>query len=214
MRIIDLTRTVSEGMPVFPGTGGPSLAAAATLEKDGFRETLLRLTSHTGTHMDAPAHVLEGGATLDEMPASQIAGKAAVIDCRSCAPGSEIPLGRILAAGDAAREAQFLLFLTGWGRHWGSDAYFRDYPLLSREALQWIAASGKKGIGLDAASPDPVDETALTRHRLLLSGGSFVIVENLCRLEELPGGLFDFFALPLKFRGADGAPVRAVAVLV
>lgn len=81
MRVIDLTHTISENMPVYPGTEPPVLAGANTYEKDGFKETKLTMYTHTGTHMDPPAHLFSGRTTLDAFPASQFIGKALVIEC-------------------------------------------------------------------------------------------------------------------------------------
>ena len=89
MNILDLTYVISPHMPVYPGTEGPTLAPACTHEKDGFQETLLSMYSHTGTHMDAPAHVLAGRASLDELPASQFVGKATVIRCDGLGEGGK-----------------------------------------------------------------------------------------------------------------------------
>ena len=68
MRVLDLTHTIAENMPVYPGTETPIFAGANTYEKDGFKETMLSMFSHTGTHMDAPAHMLLDGAALDSYP--------------------------------------------------------------------------------------------------------------------------------------------------
>ena len=76
MKIIDLTHTLEEEMPVFPGTEKPKLENACTLNKDGFREKLLTMYSHTGTHMDAPAHMLENGLCLDELDVDHFFGNA------------------------------------------------------------------------------------------------------------------------------------------
>lgn len=80
MRVIDLTHTIKENMPVYPGTGTPKLETANTYEENGFRETLVSFYSHTGTHMDPPAHLFAGRTTLDAFPASQFLGRALVID--------------------------------------------------------------------------------------------------------------------------------------
>lgn len=76
MKVIDLTHTIREGMPVYPGTEPPLLEPANSYEKDGFRETRLTMFSHTGTHMDAPAHLFAGRTTLDAFPAGQFIGQA------------------------------------------------------------------------------------------------------------------------------------------
>ena len=78
--LIDMTHTITQEIPIYPGTPAPTLAPACTLTKDGFRETLLTFSSHTGTHMDAPAHLLREGRTLDDMPMSQFSGRATVLD--------------------------------------------------------------------------------------------------------------------------------------
>ncbi len=210
MRVIDLTHPLHTGMPVYPGTEGAAFSPIYTCEKNGFRETLLRLTSHTGTHMDAPAHIFADGKTLDQFPADRFVGPAVVIDCTDVAPGQTISLERILAHPQAG-QAEFLLFRTGWDRFWGTDAYFSGYPCLCPETAAYLLAQGKKGVGLDTISLDPVGSLQL--HRQVLSGGGTVILENLTGLEALPHGLFTLCALPLRQQAADGSPIRAVALL-
>ncbi len=82
MKVLDLTHTIRAEMPVYPGTEPPELTAANTYAADGFQETLLRMYSHTGTHIDPPAHLFAGARTLDRYPAAQFLRRALVIDCR------------------------------------------------------------------------------------------------------------------------------------
>ena len=96
MRVLDLTHTIAENMPVYPGTETPIFAGANTYEKDGFKETKLTMYTHTGTHMDPPAHLFAGRTTLDAFPASQFIGKALVIECSDLNEGKAITLERIL----------------------------------------------------------------------------------------------------------------------
>ena len=79
MKAIDLTHIITEDMPVYPGTEPPKLTPANSYERDGFKETLLSLYTHTGTHIDPPAHIFPDGRTLDEFPPEQFIGKALVI---------------------------------------------------------------------------------------------------------------------------------------
>ncbi|MEA4971052.1 MAG: cyclase family protein [Candidatus Pelethousia sp.] len=209
MRILDLTRPIESAMPVFPGTEPPTLRPANTIEKDGFAETLLSFYSHTGTHMDAPAHIFKGAPTLDIFPAGRFVGTALVLDCTGIA---EIGLDILHRAGPALESAEFLLFYTGWAKKWGTPAYFEGYPCLSAAAADFIVSAGKKGVGFDAVSADPVADESLPIHRRLLASGQMVIVENLKNLDQISPGLFTFFALPLKFVQGDGAPVRAIAM--
>ena len=113
MRVIDLTHTIREGMPVYPGTEPPVLAAANSYEKDGFKETMLSMFSHTGTHVDPPAHLFAGRTTLDAFPPEQFIGRALVIDCRDLPEGAAITMDRVRPYGDKARQADFLLFNLG-----------------------------------------------------------------------------------------------------
>lgn len=213
MRIIDLTQLIAPEMPVYPGTEPPRLLPANTYEESGFRETLLTLFSHTGTHMDAPAHLFPHRTTLDAFPASQFVGSALVLDCTDVPEGGVIGMERIEAVRQKADLAQFLLIRTGWDARWGTDAYFGNYPVISHEVANYLIASGKKGIGLDVIGVDPIADEGLTLHKLLFAQREIVVIENLCRLEACGEELFTFCALPLKYRNADGAPVRAVALV-
>ena len=88
--IIDLTHTISPETFVYPGTPAPSFSATRTLTMNGARETLLQMGSHTGTHMDAPRHILREGSSLDQLPPSQFCGRAAVLDVSGLEEGSVI----------------------------------------------------------------------------------------------------------------------------
>ena len=112
MQVIDLTQTIGETMPVYPGTEQPRLTPTNTIEKDGFRETLLRMYSHTGTHMDAPAHILPGAPTLDVLPAEKFTGRACVVDCSDAGEGGRITMGHIDAVRTAAENERLLQTLS------------------------------------------------------------------------------------------------------
>lgn len=114
MKVIDLTHTISEAMPVYPGTEKPKLTAVNTYSKDGFKETLIQIYSHVGTHMDPPAHIFANQKTLDQFSPEQFIGKALVIDCRDLKEGQSIPIDKINM--DKAVSADFLLFNLGWDK--------------------------------------------------------------------------------------------------
>ena len=212
MRIADFTHIIEPSMPVYPGTEPPHLKAANTYERDGFRETLLELYSHTGTHMDAPAHLFPDRPTLDQLPAEQFAGRALVVDCSDAKAGEILGMDRLAGKREKADQADFLLFRTGWDRFWGREEYFGDYPVIGPDVVDYLIASGKKGIGLDVIGVDPIADTNLSIHRLLLQTGKIVVIENLTNLEQAGGELFTFCALPLHYRDADGSPIRAIGI--
>ncbi|MDR1620124.1 MAG: cyclase family protein [Clostridiales bacterium] len=216
MTILDLTHVLKEDIPIFPGTEPPTLEAACSCEKEGFAETKICMYSHVGTHMDAPAHLFTGFATLDQIPAAQFCGKAVVVDCTpdpqenaACA----ITMRDIAPHKALADQADFLLFHTGWSDKWDTGDYLLDrYPCMDAEVTEYLIRMGKKGVGVDCISIDRLHDGGLRNHRALLQTNSMVIIENLTHLKPLVGKLFYFFAMPLFYRKADGAPVRAIAI--
>lgn len=208
--IIDLTHTIEPGMPLYPGTPKPVLKASGTMTRDGWRETTIQISSHAGTHMDAPSHLLQNGSSLDVLPISQFCGRAAVLDVSDLPEGSTISLEYLQAQKESLRCADFVLFYTGFERKWGSEEFYGQFPVLSGDAARFLVSLGLKGVGTDALSIDPVNDKELAGHRTLLGGG-LVILENLCLKKLLGRSDVMLFALPLKFDHADGAPVRAIA---
>lgn len=204
--IHDLSYTVGAGTMAYPGTEKPSLTVMNTIDKDGFQETLLHMYSHSGTHMDAPAHMLKGAAFLNELPASRFCGRAFVMDCTAYGEGDEIPASAL----PALEGLDFLILSTGWESKWGTDGYFGRFPVLSAEAADTVAAAGLSGVGVDMMSVDPMDTTQFPVHMRFFRAG-MVIIENLRGLEPLRGGAVELYALPLKYENADGAPVRVIA---
>ncbi|MFH1136013.1 MAG: cyclase family protein [Pseudomonadota bacterium] len=211
MKVFDLSHEFRNGMPVYPGDSPPSIIDQATLEKDHYNQKLLTFGSHTGTHLDAPAHLIPGGATLDRMPVEAFIGPGRILDVaglfnREIGPESIAPFLQGLEPGG------FILFRTGWDAFWGTDRYFEGFPVLSLDAARLVASFSPKGVGLDAISADPAGSRELPVHRLLLGRG-IIIVENLANLAAPPAAGFLFSALPLKISRGDGSPVRATAVL-
>lgn len=209
MPIIDLTHPIEPDMPVYPGDEQPEIATTATIDQDGHQARRLTLTTHLGTHLDAPAHLLPRGRTLDQFPASHFQGPARVVDCRQVQ--GEITLAHLEPLA-SLREADFILLLTGWDRHWRTAAYFTDFPVLSAQAAEWLAQLPIKGLGLDAISIDLLGAAQLPNHRRFL-GQDKVIIENLTRLDAIPGQVCQLYCLPLLITAADGAPARVIAVV-
>ncbi|MFL0166431.1 cyclase family protein [Candidatus Clostridium helianthi] len=213
MKVIDLTHTISENMPVYPGTEKPKLEVASTYEKDGFKETLLIMFSHTGTHMDSPSHLFSQRTTLDSFNAEQFVGKGIVVDCSNLKEGQKITMKYIEAVKEKADIAQYILFYTGWDKYWGTDAYFGNYPYITEEVAEYLIKSKKKGVGIDVIGIDPIKDENLTIHKKLFAETDIVVIENLTSLDKVGNDIFTFCALPIKFKDSDGAPVRAIAIL-
>ncbi|HPC83599.1 MAG TPA: cyclase family protein [Thermoanaerobaculaceae bacterium] len=210
MPVVDLSHAIATDTPVYPGTPPVRREALATLAEHGFAETLLTLTTHTGTHIDAPAHLLPGALTLDLVPPERFVGRACVLDLPA-AP-REVQLGALEAHARRLAGCTMVLLRTGWDRHWGQPAYLEGFPVLSLDAARWLATLGLAAVGVDAVSFDRLDAGELPVHRLLLGAG-VLLVENLTRLDRLPVTGLTFCCLPLPVADADGAPCRAVAML-
>lgn len=211
MRVNDLSWPITDGMMVFPGDIPPSVKKGATMEENGWRTTLLSFTSHTGTHMDAPSHMMPDGKSLDRLPNETFFGFGLVVDVRGCA-GRRIELADIKVSSSMLSEADFILFRTGWSEKWGTEDYLKGYPVLSPLSAKWISEKRLKGIGFDAISADAVDSDSNDIHKILLSGG-LVILENLRDLDKLGEKAFCMAALPLPLKDQDGGPARVMAVL-
>lgn len=211
-RIVDLSHPIDSGTQVYPGDPVPSLTPATTIDRDGFNVLHVAMGSQTGTHVDAPYHVLADGARIDEMELSLFLGPATVVDLRGLPPRSRIGWSQLEPEVEGG---SILVLHTGWSRHWRSPAYV-DHPHLSGDAAEAIVAAGIRTVAIDAMSVDETpppggDPGGYPAHHVLLGAGG-VIVENLTNLEavDFPDPLLS--VLPIRLRGADGAPARAVAI--
>lgn len=209
MAVIDLTHLLENNMPAFPGEPAPKIRNITEIDNQGYRVKWLEMGSHTGTHIDAPAHLIPEGKTLDQLPVSHFSGLATVISVPSNVRIVEVSFLKKFEEKIIA--SSFVLLNTGWSRYWGHDQYFHDFPVLSEESALWLADHPLKGIGLDTISADPVDSVILPVHHIILEAG-LVIVENLYFPENSMAEQVIFHCFPLKITGADGSPVRAVAV--
>lgn len=210
MKIIDLSHSVTPDMPVYPGTEAPVFNESHSIKEQGFRERMITMVSHTGTHMDAPAHILPEGKTLDQMPIDHFGGKGVVLDMHAT-ERSQIHIDELKPFASLIEKGDFILIRTDWSRFWGKKEYFTGYPVLTPQAAQWLCGFNLKGIGVDMISFDGVGYE-FPVHRIFL-GNDLVLVENLTNLSSLPESGFLFFCLPLKMEDSDGSPVRAAAVI-
>ncbi len=207
----DCSHELDTTTTVYPGDPPVERTPHATHDADGFRVTRLELGTHSGTHVDAPAHTEPDGRTLDEFPIETFEFDALLIDC--CDKSAREPIE--LADLPESTDDTLLVFHTGWDTHWGTDAYF-DHPYLSAETAAWCADHDYH-VAIDALNVDPTpsenanpdEPEGVPSHHALL-GSDRLIVENLTNLDGLPRR-FTLSAFPLSVKDADGAPVRAVA---
>jgi kynurenine formamidase len=210
MRVIDLTHPFVDGMPVFPGLADPWFRPIARVEDDGFAMTELHLLNHVGTHIDAPAHQVAGGDTLDDMPLSRFVTDAVTIDLSAREPGP-LSLDELEPHLAKIREGDIVLLHSDNARNYGTDAYWTGWSYPDANAARALIDCGISAIGFDGPSADPVDSTTYDLHRVWLSAGR-MIIENATNLGELPERA-PIVVAPLKVHEANGAPVRIFALL-
>jgi len=212
MKILDLTLTVSDKIPTFSGSPQPSFIPWENVKEDGYNLELLFLSTHTGTHMDAPYHFLEKGAKIHEISLKKLVLETALIQCRKNGGESitktdiqkfEKKHGKIVSFSS-------VIFYTGWQRNLQKKYYFTKNPGLSVSAAKYLASKKISLVGIDSPSIDLGKDSKFSVHQIFAKKG-MLIVENLANLEKIKSSKFHLVVLPLKLKNATGSPVRAIA---
>lgn len=211
MQIYNLSHPIEQNMPYFPSSEPPVIEQNATIEKNGYAEKIITFHTHTGTHIDAPGHIIPNGKNLSDFQVSKFTGKGLVVDIEEHNFG-EISVEIFENYSDEISDVDFVLIHIGWSKKWGNKDYFDNFPVLSQEAAEWLTRFKLKGVGVDVISVDTIDSSTLPVHNILLKN-DLVIIENLTNLNMLVNKDFTFFCLPLPVKEAGGSPVRAVAVV-
>jgi len=202
-RIYDVTVPLAPGVPAYPGDPPFEIETVHHLGSSPFRLSRLSLTTHTGTHVDAPAHFREGGATIDELPVEILVGKARVVEI--------LARERIerpdLEAQDLRDDLRVLL-KTRMSGQMQRSAFQADHLYLSHDAAQYLAQAGLKLVGFDYLSVDRHGAADFPAHQALLTAG-VVLVEGI-DLSGVEPGEYDMTCLPLRLAGGDGAPARVI----
>jgi kynurenine formamidase len=210
-RIIDLTHPLNNNIPVYPGTESPLFKQTFHIQQHGFTETKINMLTHHGTHIDAPAHMVLNGKTLDKFQADKYYGSALCINCNYLRNGI-IDLKFLEPFEEKIKLNDFLLLNTRWSEKWGTEAYYSNFPVLSKQACEWLSNFTLKGIGIDNISLDTIDSKNFENHFIVFEK-EMIIIENLTNLNQLEDTEFILSCFPLKIENADGSPVRAVAIL-
>ncbi|RMG78718.1 MAG: cyclase family protein [Bacteroidetes bacterium] len=201
----DLSVSLDPRLPVWPESHGVRISRLMTAEKDGWNVSRLDIDVHSGTHIDAPLHLLPDGKTTNEIPLEKLIGPCVVADLRGRAKITATDL----AGCDIPDGTQKLLCKTDNSRHWVNPFHtFReDFCALTADAAQWVVDRGIHLVGIDYHSiqlfHDPPDT-----HRILLEN-EVVIVETLNLLDIAPG-TYRLFCLPTKVNGVEGISARVV----
>lgn len=202
MTLIDISRPIYSGMPVWPGDTDARFDIVVRIAEGAVVNIgALKISIHTGTHVDAPWHYADAGETIDRVQPDAYVGPARVIDARGRAS-----LGRELFDGIDLAPTPRVLFRTDvWTN---PKAFPRDWPTMDEGMPDWLASQGVKLVGLDIPSVDKLESKTLPVHLACFRAGLLILEST--DLHAVEPGVYELIALPLLVRGGDGSPVRAV----
>jgi len=210
---VDLTLEISNKIPSFPGSPSPQFLKWSTIKDDKYNLELLFLSSHTGTHLDAPYHFTENGAKIHQIPITRLIGKTSLIKIKKL-KNQEITKKDLLEFErkyGKIKEYASVIFFTDWQKNSKKKFFFTNNPGLSKSASKYLVSKKINLVGIDSPSIDLGKDPSFSTHKIL-SENNILIVENLINLEKIPSTTFDFIILPLKLKDATGSPVRAIAI--
>lgn len=203
MKIYDISVPLSPAMHVYPGD--PAVDIERTMQianGDVANVSFLRFGTHTGTHVDAPAHFIDGAMTVDVIPLNLLIGRVHVVEIPSPVISKET-----LEEVDLTDDMR-VIFKTRNSYVWREPEFVKEFVHLTTDAAEWLVENGIKVVGIDYLSVEKYNFVTPDVHRTLLGSGA-VIIEGL-NLSEVEPGHYELICLPLKIEGGDGAPARVV----
>lgn len=207
MNIYDISVTLSEHLPIWPGSPGLSSFSLLSMKKGDLANlSQVNMDVHTGTHIDSPLHFLVEGATTEEIPLERLIGETWVV---------EVPVNLKTISGDdlsklaIPENTKSLLLKTANSSNnlWDKKVFDTDFVALDKEGAQWVVDNGIGLIGIDYCSIQKFNDSPET-HQILLEN-EVVILEGI-DLRGIDQGVYMLHCLPLKIKGLEGAPARAI----
>jgi arylformamidase len=228
MRVIDLTMTITPSIKVYSGSPQPSFIPWSKFDRQGYDSEAMFMSTHTGTHVDAPSHFKPGHSSIDMISADRLVCTAVLIRAEKNA-------NQLIEQQDLGnhqiREGDAVVIATGWEKRSGSRNYMSENPGLSEQAARYLARKRINAVAIDCPSIDTGVDSRFTAHNILLSC-NILVVENLCNLnrvassssrsrsrrsgggsESKSSATFTLIITPLKLGGTTGSPARVLALL-
>ena len=221
-RIVDLTHPLSSSVPTWNGSCGFCLELKQDYDRM-FRVQQVKMHAGVGTHMDAPAHLFQGGLSIADIPVEQLIVSACVIDVSKKAGADykisvedvknyEVTYGII-------PQGSLVIGYTGWDRFWSDATNYRNadatgqlhFPAFSAEAVKLLLTRNISGIAIDTLSPDCLDPSFAV-HKLVLGAGKYII-ENIANSSQIPCKGSYVIALPLRAEESTESSIRAIALV-
>lgn len=211
MKPLDLTLTVSERIPMFPGSPQPIFIEWAKLREDKYNLEMIFLSTHTGTHVDAPYHFVKRGKKIHQIEPGRFLRDTVLIRVKSGQDYiTKSDITKFEKRHGIIPQNSTILFATGWNNNISRRNFFEHNPGLAESAARYLVSKKTNLVGIDSPSIDAGNNREFSAHHILLSS-DVLILENLCNLHKIKTTKFKLAALPLKLQGATGSPVRAVA---
>lgn len=198
----DVTRAITDKMLVYPGDREVSYRRRLTIEKDGYNWSEIESGTHIGTHMDAPLHFIQNGASLDDFPFELMFTKVSVVETDAKM------LDRKTLSGLNVKDWRVVFFKTQNQKLWSQNSFSENFVSLTPDGADFLVEMGTKLVGIDYLSIEAHDAHTYPVHKILLSRNIFII-EGLY-MNEVPAGEYDLFCFPLKLKDGDGGPVRVI----
>jgi arylformamidase len=209
VKIFDISVPIHPELPVWPGDPQVVLERYRTLSKgDASNDSRMACSVHCGTHVDAPAHFIEDGATIEQLSLEILVGAATVIEV----PETDVITPDLLETQRLGSQTERLLLKTKNSDLWTNPAhqFNPNFASLSAESARWIKDRGLKLVGIDYLSIQPFKDKEPLTHRILLEAG-IIIIEGL-DLRDIHPGAYQLICLPLKLAGSEGAPARVILI--
>ncbi len=205
MEIIDLSVDLYDGMTRFQGDWHVSFESeiTGTYEKHGCQVRKIAMATHTGTHIDAPAHFFDGATTIDKVSLDKFVSDCVVCKLDGIGENDHITPDHVSHL-DVTPEVGVLIN-TGWYKQWNTGKFYENFPILDPDAAKLLIDKGAKFIACDLP-------LGIEVHEIVLGAGS-LLIENIANLDAVKADRVRLLALPLKIRDADGAPARVLAII-
>jgi kynurenine formamidase len=209
MKVVDLTMSISQSMKVFPGSPQPSFIPWSKFSTSGYDSEAIFMSTHTGTHVDAPSHFAPGLPSIEKLPPSRFVCNAVLLRVPK-KPNELVEVEEL--EDEEINKNDTVVLATGWEKRVASKEYMMHNPGLSADAAQYLVRRKVNAVAIDGPSIDAGKDSGFTAHRILLSK-NVLVFENLCNVGRIARQRFTLVVAPLKLRGATGSPARAIALL-
>jgi kynurenine formamidase len=215
VKFIDLSHVIEDGMITFKGLPAPVICDYLSREESRsryepgteFQIGKIEMVSNTGTYIDCPFHRYADGKDLSEVALEKFTGMEGI--CIQAPHRNGLAVGKEFFTNVDVK-GKAVIVNTGWSEHWRTDTYFENHPFLTEDAALYLRDHGAALVGIDSHNIDDTRTQSRPVHSTLLKA-EILIVEHLCKLDQLPPSGFQFHAVPPKFKGVGTFPVRAHA---